>query len=444
MNVTLIFPGVAQPGFDSFKRQPTIEANFIDHGLASVSASAKAHGHRVDLIDLRALRDWQHFRQVMRAKDSQVWGITSWSLHYPDAVRCIQIIKEEREDAIVVLGGVHATVRTRQVAANTLIDHIITKEAEISFVTLLEQLKAGGAAPRIIEGESPSLDDIPWVDRDLFDMEGELNTPMVPGLPTPFVTTNAGRGCPFRCNFCQPAERLVFGNKVKIRSPQDVVDELLYLCNRFRFNSWMAHDDLFFFNRKWMMEFCDRYEKAGLTQPFICQMRADLICKLEDVVKRMAEVGLTWAMIGFESGSQRILDVFEKGTTVEQNLRAAAICRGCGIKVWANVMFGNPTETKAEVMETVRMVWTIKPDHFSPSFFTPTPGSRMFEVMEQQDLAIVDDFKSSCRTPNEAKIRGVDYDWLNRAVALARDGGPKETLRALGSAPSTLPAGAVV
>lgn len=437
MHVTLIFPGIAQPGFDSFKKQPTVEANFIDHGLASISASGKAHGYRVELIDLRALRDWQHFREVVRAQESRVWALTSWSLHYPDAVRCIQIIKEEKDDAIVILGGVHATLNTRQVAANALVDHIITKEAEISFVNLLRQLEEREAPKRIIQGEPPNLDAIPWVDRDLFDIAGELNTPMVSALPTPFVTTNAGRGCPFSCNFCQPAERTVFGNKVKMRSPQNVVDELLYLRDRFRFNSWMAHDDLFFLSSKWMMEFCDRYAAAGLTQPFICQMRADLICKFEHVVKRMAEVGLAWAMIGFESGNQRILDMFEKGTTVEQNLKSAEICRKYGVKVWANIMFGGPTETKEEVLDTVRMAWKIKPDHFSPSFFTPTPGSGMFEVVALQDLAIVDDFKGSSRTPNEAKIRGVDYAWLNQAVALAANGGPPEALYALGSTERT-------
>ena len=261
-----------------------------------------------------------------------------------------------------------------------------------------------------------------------------LLTPMVPRLPLPFITTNAGRGCPFKCNFCQPAERMVFGNKAKIRSAQNVVDELLHLRDRYGFRSWMAHDDLFFLNPKWMLEFCDRYQAAGLDQPFICQMRADMICRFEPVVQRMAEAGLAWAMIGFESGSQRILDLFEKGTTVEQNLRAAEICRSYGVKVWANIMFGAPTETKAEALATVRMVWKIAPDHFSPSFFTPTPGSGMFDVVESQDLAVVDDFRSSCRSPDEAKIRGVDYAWLTRAISLAAAGGPETALATLEAA----------
>src|SRR5207237_124871 len=199
MRVTLVFPGIALPGFDSFKKRPSVDANFIDHGLASVGAAAKAAGHGVGLIDLRALSGWEHFRSLVRSSDTPVWGITSWSLHYPDAVRAMRVIKEERPEAVI-----------------------------------------------------------------------------------------AGRGCPFKCNFCQPAERMVFGNKAKIRSAQNVVDELLHLRDRYGFRSWMAHDDLFFLNPKWMLEFCDRYQAAGLDQPFICQMRADMICRFEPAVKRMA------------------------------------------------------------------------------------------------------------------------------------------------------------
>lgn len=431
MHVTLIFPGIALPGFDSFKKKPTIDANFIDHGLASLSASAKAQGHTVDLIDLRALRDWQHFREEVRRRPTRVWGLTSWSLHYPDVVRAIRILKEEKEDAIVILGGVHATVHTAQVASNRLIDYIITQEGEISFVTLLNQLAAGEQPDRVIKGVGPVLDDIPWVDRDVFDMAGELATPMVPSLPTPFVTTNAGRGCPFKCNFCQPAERAVFGNRVKMRSQRNVIEELLYLKQRFQFRSWMAHDDLFFINHRWSREFCTQYRAAGFTEPYICQMRVDLICRYPDVIQQMAESGLAWAMIGFESGSQRILDMFEKETTVEENLKAAEICKTYGVKIWANIMFGAPTETRTEVTETVRMVWKIRPDHLSTSFFTPTPGSGMAAEMEKKGLTMVDPYNGSCRTPNAAKVKDVDYEWLTRAIALAYEGGEEAKLLTL-------------
>jgi anaerobic magnesium-protoporphyrin IX monomethyl ester cyclase len=433
MHVTLIFPGIAIPGFDSFKKKSTIEANFIDHGLASLSASAKAGGHTIDLIDLRTMKDWQQFREIVREKPTKTWALTSWSLHYPDAVRCVRIIKEEREDATVILGGVHATIHTAEVASNQLIDHIITQEGEISFVKLLEQLENGNPTDRIIAGTSPVLDDLPWVDRDLFDMEGELQTPMVQSLPTPFVTTNAGRGCPFKCNFCQPAERAVFGNRTKMRGQKNVIQELQYLKERFRFQSWMAHDDLFFINHRWSREFSKQYRAAGFTEPYICQMRADLMCRYPDVVKEMAETGLNYAMIGFESGNQRILDMFEKETTVEENIKAAEICKEFGIKVWANIMFGNPTETKSEVLDTVRMIWKIKPDTLSISFFTPTPGSAIAREIERKELAMVDSYNGSCRSPNQAKLKDVDYAWLTKVAAVAHEGGSDEKIFALGN-----------
>ena len=140
-------------------------------------------------------------------------------------------------------------------------------------------------------------------------------------------------------------------------------------------------------------------------------------------------------MVGFESGSQRILDMFEKETTVEQNLRAAEICKEYGVKVWANIMFGAPTETRLEVMDTVRMVWKIKPDHLSTSFFTPTPGSGIAKELENKGLIMVDPFNSSCRTPNEAKLKDTDYEWLNRAIQMAREGGSEAKLLALGQLP---------
>ena len=159
------------------------------------------------------------------------------------------------------------------------------------------------------------------------------------------------------------------------------------------------------------------------------------MCRYPDVVKEMADSGLAWAMVGFESGSQRILDMFEKETTVEENLRAADICRESGVKIWANIMFAATTETRSEVMDTVRMVWKIKPDHLSTSFFTPTPGSNIAKDVERKGLAMVDPFNSSCRTPNEAKLKDLDYDWLNKAMRLAHAGGTESALVALSQLP---------
>jgi len=96
-------------------------------------------------------------------------------------------------------------------------------------------------------------------------------------------------------------------------------------------------------------------------------------------------------------------------------------------------MFGNPTETKSEVLDTVRMIWKIKPDTLSISFFTPTPGSVIAHEIERKELAMVDSYHGSCRSPNQAKLKDIDYAWLTKVAAVAHEGGSQEKLFSLGN-----------
>lgn len=130
----------------------------------------------------------------------------------------------------------------------------------------------------------------------------------------------------------------------------------------------------------------------------------------------MAGVGLQGLLIGFESGSQRVLNFLRKGTTVEQNLEAARICKKLGVRIWANYMMGLPTETQEEVRATVRMVKEIDPDYYSPAFYTPLPGSDLYTYVQEQGLSLISDHDSYRRNPTEAKIKGLDYGFLVRSL----------------------------
>ncbi len=421
---TLIYPGIAGRGFASLKQG--MDAGWISHGLASLSAAAKAQGFEIDLIDLRALKGWEQFRQVLAARDPDVVGITMMSVDYNPARRAIAIVKEMNPEITTVVGGPHPTIALEDTLEISGLDYVVTREGEVTFPKLLRAI-ANGHPPtdRVLEGERPDLDAIPYSDRGLFldewrtwgyDLESP-EVPFVPELPGPFATIIAGRGCIYHCSFCKPGEDHLFGRLTRRRSVDNVIGELHELVRDYHIASFMFHDDCLTEDREWVKEFTEAYIAEGFAMPFFCQSRADIIVRHEDMVARMVDAGLRGYFIGFESGSDRVLRFIRKGTTVAQNFEAASICRKYGISIWANYMMGLPTETPDEVMETVRMMKTIDPDYYSPAFFTPHPGTDLYDYCAERDLSRITDYDSYRRNPTEPKIKGQDYDFLRRAMA---------------------------
>ncbi|MBM4467325.1 MAG: radical SAM protein [Chloroflexi bacterium] len=423
MKTTLIYAGIAGYGFESLGKG--MEAGWINHGLAQLAACAKAQGFEVDLIDLRGLTGWDEFRTELEQRRPHVTGLTMMSVDYNPVTEAIAVIKDVDPATITVVGGPHPTLVLDEVAANPRIDYIVTHEAEITFPKLLAAIEWGQPPQeRVLVGERPDLDAIPFVDRELFLDEWHKcgyavdspEVPFVPELPPPFLTIIAGRGCIYNCNFCQPAERLIFG-RFRQRSVPNVVEELKLLRDKYHFASFMFHDDCLTNDREWVAEFCQTYKREGFTQPFFCQSRADIIVRHEELVELMADAGCRGYFIGFESGSDRVLRFLRKGTTREVNLKAAQICRKHGISVWANYMLGLPTETQEEMLDTISMLKEIDPDYYSPAFYTPHPGSDLYTYCIENDLSLIASHDQYRRNPTETKIKGQDPEFLNWALA---------------------------
>lgn len=411
MRVLLIFTGIVESGFnDTGKPRKLV---WINHGLASLASSAKKAGHEVSFIDVRQLASWDEFKNAVKAARPEVAGLTMMSVDHGSVTKAIELIKEVDNNIKTVVGGPHPSLELEDVTRNEKIDHIVQGEGEITFNTLLEELKNGKRPERVLKGEKPDLDSIPFVDRKMFGA-GEM--PIDHFLRVPFVTLIAGRGCMYNCSFCQPAEKIIFGPKVRRRSVANVIEELKALRSDPGFNSLMIHDDCLTEDREWVLDFCDSYKKNGFRQPFVCQSRSDIICKNEDMVKLMAKTGLAMFLIGFESGNQRVLNFLRKGTTVAHNFKASKICNKYGVRVWANYMLGIPTETKEEALDTLNMIKKIKPYRASPAFFTPHPGSDLYAYCEKNGLSLIKDHSDYSRSPSSPKIKGLDYKFLNEVL----------------------------
>jgi len=435
VHISLVYAGIAGKGFDSIGQG--MDSGWISHGLAILSAVLKREGHQVDLLDLRSLHGWEHFREELLARRPDVCGLTMMSVDFNPVMQAVDVITEALPECHIVVGGPHPTLATAEVLPNEKIDHVVIQEGEISFPQLLRDLEAGKERERLVVDEHPDLDSLPYADHDLFldewrrwGYEAESpEAPFVPELPPPFVTVIAGRGCIYNCAFCKPGESLIFGNRVRRRSVANVIGELKDLRERYAFNSFMFHDDCLTENPRWVREFCEAYQAEGFTQPFFCQSRADIIVKHEETVAAMAAVGLKGYFIGFESGSDRVLDFIGKGTTRAQNLEAARICRKYGIAIWANYMLGLPTETPDEVRETISMLKEIDPDYYSPAFFTPHPGSRLYDYCVENDLMLIRDHDEYARNPSGPKIKGQDREFLLRALVESQRRTPANALK---------------
>jgi radical SAM superfamily enzyme YgiQ (UPF0313 family) len=417
VKVTFIYPAIALSGFNDPPKDMSMRN--IHHGLCYLSACAKRAGFATELIDLSILSGWDDLRDKLRKEPVEIAAVSIMSPDYPYAVRAARIIKECCPSAVVIAGGIHPTIAPDELSANPDFDYIVRCEGEEAFVSLLQKLSAGARAERVITGRSVPMDSLPFIDRHLFNC---LEYPWDFFLPMPFFTIMAGRGCSYNCKFCAPATKTVHGKGSRRRSVANFLAELKSLQDEYGMRSFMLNDDCFTEEKKWVAEFCDAYKAAGFRQKFICQTRADIICKNPDMIRRLAKIGLKLVMIGFESGNDRVLKFINKGVTLKQNLEAARICRANGIRIFANYMLGLPTETKEEAMDTIRMIKKIRPYRASAAFFTPMPGSYLYDYCKDNGMILIGDHDNAVRLPEDdkPKIKGADYEYLKRCVRETR------------------------
>jgi anaerobic magnesium-protoporphyrin IX monomethyl ester cyclase len=189
------------------------------------------------------------------------------------------------------------------------------------------------------------------------------------------------RGCPFKCNWCA---KPIYGNRYHARSPLHVVKELKDLKEKYAFDHIWFCDDIFGLKPGWVSAFADLVETEGLRFRFKIQSRADLLLQ-QNYVEALARAGCENSWMGAESGSQKILDAMDKGTTVEQIYQSTRLLRENGIRPSFFIQFGYPGETKEDIRKTIRMINELLPDSLGISVSYPLPGT-VFHERVKADL----------------------------------------------------------
>jgi anaerobic magnesium-protoporphyrin IX monomethyl ester cyclase len=222
----------------------------------------------------------------------------------------------------------------------------------------------------------PQLDGIAaW---DLVDMERYRATWLA--AHGYFSLNMAGsRGCSFRCAWCS---KPTWGNHYIQRTPQDVALEMIHLKRNFSpHHIWFA-DDIFGFRTDWVGAFTAAVEAAGGGVPFTIQTRADLVS--ERMAQELKNAGCAEAWLGAESGSQRVLDAMNKGTTVGQLHIARERLKSAGIRVGFFIQLGYLDEQLADILATRDLLAAARPDDIGVSVSYPLPGTKFYELVKAQ------------------------------------------------------------
>lgn len=315
------------------------------------------------------------------------------------------VINTYKKDAWLVLGGHGPSPIPEYVLKKTNADIVVIGEGEKTIVELLEHKLNGldcndmkGIAFResenilINERRKPikNLDSIPFPEWSLFPMDIYSTCLQIFGMDRtdkafPIITS---RGCVNKCNFCYRMEK-----GIRFRSVKNVVDEMKYLNENYAINYFVMDDELFVSKKERVYEFKHLLEQNDLKIKYSCNARVDIFD--EEIVDALKESGCKFVNFGMESSDQNVLNLMNKNTTVEQNIKAADITKKAGIGVGLNFIWGNIGDTEESLKNNVRLIKkyntynqlrTIRP-------VTPYPGCDLYyEAINRGLLAGPDDF----------------------------------------------------
>jgi anaerobic magnesium-protoporphyrin IX monomethyl ester cyclase len=323
--------------------------------------------------------------------------------------------------APIICGGKHGTSNPEDFLSQGA-DVCVLGEGEITVPELFDALnfdepleKVRGIA-YLENGQLRCNDERPFLPLDHikrpafhlvdYDKFVDCRLQSIPGhyLRTGFIF--GSRGCPYQCTFCMTNIRI----KYRERSIDDLLDEMEWQIKTYNIEAFVILDDLFYLKEKRVIEFCEKIKQRGIKTKFMCHGRVDK-AKVE-IVHLMKEAGLLLLAVGVESGSQKILDAMQKGTTVEQNLKAFEVYNQVGINTFAFIIVGHPEETEEDRELTRQMLKTIKATNVAVNYYMPMPGtdSYQFELENAKYLVDGDDFEDFTYT--------TDYPEFSTSVPL--------------------------
>jgi len=357
--------------------------SFPSLGLLYISSYLKKAGYNPEVYDLTG------GLKLSSGLEADIFGFSCQIPHFPLVTRTMNRLKQNNPDSIFVIGGPHATWMPQK-CLDEGFDIVVRGEGEFLMLKIVKEYEsirrkkdAGKEFRRIYVPEIDlDPDSIPFPDWEAIDIERYRYG--LEGFRCMSIITTRGN-CPFgtggHCYFCSKTN---IGRAIpsRYRSVENVLKEARILRD-YGFGALAIYDDEVMINKKRDLAIFKGLQELGMK--FRCMTRADLVTK--EHIRKIKEYGCAEICFGAESGDPYILDVINKGTSVEQNTRFVDWCHEVGLRVKAYLMIGLPSENPQSVEKTKKWLKHTMPDNYDLSVFVPYPGS---EIYEHKDLFEID------------------------------------------------------
>lgn len=329
-------------------------------------------------------------------------GITSMTglIHTASEIACS--IKERLAGTTIILGGIHvSTLPIDTMRQYPGFDVGVVGEGERTLTELLEALDSKSdlsnvpglvihteQGPVLTETREliKNIDTLPLPAWDLVPNYVETYQPTMSRrtrLPSAYIVTS--RGCPFGCTFCS---NVVHGRTFRSYSIDYIMRMIHHLIDAYQIRDLTIYDENLAFNRKRIVEFCNRLIEDNHDLTWSCDARADSVDN--ETLALMYKAGCRKIWYGMESGNETILRRYNKGVSLDDLERAAKLSRANNIEVSGSFIIGGPCETPETIRDTIKFAKKIKLDYFIPFFYTPVPGTPDYPDITEYGTANLD------------------------------------------------------
>ncbi len=234
-----------------------------------------------------------------------------------------------------------------------------------------------------------NLDELPFVSKvykKFLKIENYFN----PNALYPMVTITTSRGCPFPCTFCVYPQTLM-GRGFRVRSVENVVSEMEYIVKNFpQAKAIFFEDDTMTVNKNRCKELAELIINKKLNISWTANARIGLDYETMRIMKK---AGCRSFCVGFESGSQKILDNMKKKAKLDEMESFMTNARKAGILIHGCFMAGLPGETKETLQETLNLAKKLNPDTVQFYPVMVYPGTEAYAWYKERGLISTSDYK---------------------------------------------------